>query len=633
MILAPRQAPLRRVIGTGAVLAVLLAAAAAVLPATALADGRLTMAAATPTNVVYGDGVTFTGTLTGAASGVAGVEVDLMPLAASDAAAPPAPVETAFTDASGRYTLTVTPSTNARYRAVLDADQTTLSTPVAVRVRPAITIAANTPDLALVRLAQTVTGPPGVRLAGQPLQVWFRPAGAASYSLMATQKLLGTTRGSEQASVLFRDAGHRPGTIITCFALPPGSQLGWGSDSTPCPAGPQVSATRLPAPLRDPSRSASVGVNGPANAFQSNGMWIWYVNKSADGTVAGIARQASAHHVNTVYIKSSDGSSYWTVFSKALVSALHSHGLKVCAWQYVYGVHPATEAKLGARAASYGADCLVIDAESEYEGRYGAAERYIGGLRAAVPASFPIGLAGFPYADYHPAFPYSVFLRPGGASYNLPQMYWKAIGTSVAQVFAHTYLYNSIYAAPIYPLGQLYMNPSRRDVLSFRRLAVLYGANGVSWWDWQEAQAKQWSALSAPLSAGPTPKVPVAPQYPLYLRGTRGDAVVWAQEHLRAWGYAAAVNGVFDAHLQTWVSTFQTDHRLPVTGELDQATWTLLLAKAPAAMSWTSGVAQSTVHGRARVVRHRPFSADLPDVRDELPAKDHHLPNGSLARP
>ena len=66
----------------------------------------------------------------------------------------------------------------------------------------------------------------------------------------------------------------------------------------------------------------------------------------------------------------------------------------------------------------------MIDAESSYEGRYRQAYRYIHKLRRLVGAGFPLGLSSFPYADYHPTFPYSVFLGTGGAQYNLPQIYW-----------------------------------------------------------------------------------------------------------------------------------------------------------------------------------------------------------------
>ena len=104
-------------------------------------------------------------------------------------------------------------------------------------------------------------------------------------------------------------------------------------------------------------------------------------------------------------IKSGDGTGAWSQFNPQLVSTLHAAGLKVCAWQYVYGNHPIFEAEVGAHGGPDGADCLLIDAESEYEGKYVAAQKYIKKLRQLVGSSFPVGLASFPYVDYHPASP------------------------------------------------------------------------------------------------------------------------------------------------------------------------------------------------------------------------------------
>ncbi len=163
----------------------------------------------------------------------------------------------------------------------------------------------------------------------------------------------------------------------------------------------------------------------------------------------------------------------------------------------MYGSSPAGEAALGARAVTNGADCLVIDAEAEYEGRYASAQTYITDLRATVGPDYPIGLAGFPYVDFHPAFPYSVFLGPGGAQFNAPQMYWKDIGTTVDTVFAHTYTNNTIYQRPIYPLGQTFQSPPSSQIIRFRQLADAYGATGVSWWDWQETPSALWASLGS----------------------------------------------------------------------------------------------------------------------------------------
>ena len=179
--------------------------------------------------------------------------------------------------------------------------------------------------------------------------------------------------------------------------------------------------------------------------FATRGMWIWVLDSSDDGDLDSIIAEAKQYGIQTLMIKSSDGTGMWPQFNAELVSTLHEAGLRVCAWQFVYGIHPIFEAEAGAAAVKDGADCLVIDAESQYQGKYVQAQEYIKKLRQLIGAHFPVALAGLPWIDYHPGFPYSVFLGPNGAQYNTPQMYWKDIGVSVEDVFAHTYEFNELY--------------------------------------------------------------------------------------------------------------------------------------------------------------------------------------------
>ena len=242
-------------------------------------------------------------------------------------------------------------------------------------------------------------------------------------------------------------------------------------------------------------------------------MWIWYVSRSNSGSVSSIVATARKYGINTVMIKSGDGRTMWSQFNPTVVQELHASGLHVCAWQYVYGNFPLQEANVGATAVRDGADCLIIDAESEYEGKYIAAQSYITQLRNDIGQSFPVALAGFPYVDYHPGFPYSIFLGPGGAQYNTPQMYWVDIGTSVNTVYAHTYAYNSVYQRAIDPLGQVYENPPLGQLIRFRQLSRTYGAAGVSWWDWQEATNGGWKGIS--IGAGNLTGVTATPSTPI----------------------------------------------------------------------------------------------------------------------
>jgi peptidoglycan hydrolase-like protein with peptidoglycan-binding domain len=344
------------------------------------------------------------------------------------------------------------------------------------------------------------------------------------------------------------------------------------------PPAPKVAA---PAPL------ANTGaVSG--SAFEGQGMWIWYLSQSDRGSAASIAAQAHAAGVTTLFVKSSDGSTnYWSQFSPQLVAEMHANGLRVCAWQYVYGSNPAGEAALGAEAVANGADCLVIDAEAEYEGHYAAAQTYIAQLRAKIGASFPLALASFPYVSYHPSFPYSVFMGPGGAQYNAPQMYWKDIGVSVDTVYANTYIANRIYGRPIFPLGQTYGGVSSADLLRFREEAVDYGAAGLSFWDWQETGAAGWSTLAAPLA--PLTSVPPNTTYPELRSTSKGDQVLWLQEHLATAIPTQETTGYFGAQTTEDLKSFQTAHAIAPSGVAEAGTWTALLALAPVAVDWTGG--------------------------------------------
>ena len=177
-------------------------------------------------------------------------------------------------------------------------------------------------------------------------------------------------------------------------------------------------------------------------------MWIWELPKSEGGDVAAIAARAHAAGMSTVFVKSSDGADepLGAVQRRRSSRRCTPTACASCAWQFVYGNDPLGEAALGADAVAAGADCLVIDAETQYEGKY-AAGAAVHGARCARRSGRPTRSASrrFPYVDYHPRLPYSVFLGPGGAQANLPQVYWKDIGGTVDAVSGHTLAHNRIY--------------------------------------------------------------------------------------------------------------------------------------------------------------------------------------------
>ena len=311
-------------------------------------------------------------------------------------------------------------------------------------------------------LLRCAEGTPVTVQPGGKLQLWgrgFKRGMVASFPRKS--KVHGSKR---RTTALVRQRGAAYAVTVPLLARS-------GRFTVSVPGGPSSRGAgpikiRKPAPVAKPDRPSR---NSP---FDTNVMWIWYVSKSSGGNIATIGAQAKAAGIGTVIVKASDGGSpFIGQFTPQLVADLHAQGLKVCGYSYVYGNNPDAEAAQGAAVAQTGADCLVIDAEGEYEGKYAAATTYIRELRQAVGDSFPVGIAPFPYANFHQSFPYSVFLGPGGAQYDLPQMYWKDIGDSVDEAFDHTYTWHRIYERPIYPLGQTYSSPSSTDIVRFRQLA------------------------------------------------------------------------------------------------------------------------------------------------------------------
>jgi hypothetical protein len=359
----------------------------------------------------------------------------------------------------------------------------------------------------------------------------------------------------------------------------------------------------------------SSSTRAKANPFARPGMWIWYIDSSNGGDLGSIIRQAKRAGIGTLYVKSGDGDDTWSQFNRPVIRRFHRAGLKVCGWQYVYGNRPIAEAKVSAAAKRRGADCFVIDAEAEYEGRYASADWYIRKLRALVGSRFPLGLSSFPYVNYHPAFPYSVFLGPGAANANVPQVYWHTIGDSVRGSLEITWEQNSVYKRPIYPVGQTYENPSNRELLAFRRFMLNYGT-APSWWSWQETNSSEWSALSKRVARVPGYRA-YSGHVPLE-KGDRGDQVVWLQQHLIAAGYSMQPTGIFNDATYRAVRRFQARRGLGADGVVGTRTWNRLMRIRPVRVKWSAAHRRSAGASASSSVPSAPLSADLPMVRNEI---------------
>jgi hypothetical protein len=278
--------------------------------------------------------------------------------------------------------------------------------------------------------------------------------------------------------------------------------------------------------------------------FTGQALWVNQVVPPQTGR--GLAAEAAGAGVKTLYVKAAEGATAELQFSAVLVGEIRAAGERVCAWTFARGQQPAAEAAAAVGAVGDGAQCLVVDAEGEYDKLYGAAQLFVRTLRAQLGAGFPIGLASQAEVAQHPTFPYSVFLGPGGFNVVLPEIYWLDFGVSVDAAYAATIGPNSIYGRPILPLGQLYGSPAPAELTRFRALARAYGAPGSSFFDLDAAQPQELTALATPAPVLAR-KLVVAPT----LRaGACGDEIVQAQELLNAAGAHLPVGGFFGAETE-----------------------------------------------------------------------------------
>ena len=237
-------------------------------------------------------------------------------------------------------------------------------------------------------------------------------------------------------------------------------------------------------------------------------------------------------------------------------------------------------------AVADGADCLVIDAESEYEGRYAAAQRYVQALRAGVGPDYPLGLTSFPYVDYHPRLPYSVFLAPGGAQANLPQVYWKAIGGTVDAVSAHTVAHNRLYGVAIAPLGQAYDNPSPVDIARFRALWAATEAPGCRGGRGSPAARRAVDRAGDRQSRRWRRRIPAGRRWRPATRVTRWSGCSSTSE---SFDPTVVPTAAFDAATDRALRALQAARGLPVTGTTDPSTWQAVLSLPLSPVDWTAG--------------------------------------------
>jgi hypothetical protein len=231
--------------------------------------------------------------------------------------------------------------------------------------------------------------------------------------------------------------------------------------------------------------------------LSGKGYFIWAIPRTEGGSTTTIVNLAKAAGLTYVIIKIADGVEpiHQDTVTGAdqippLLNALHSAGIQVWGWHYVYGRDPIGEAKLAVeRSLKLGLDGYVINAEIEYKvrGMDVAARAYMGELKKGLKA-MPVALSSFRFPSYHMQFPWRDFLD--GCDYNMPQVYWLLADDAGAQLRRSVREFQTVAPyRPIIPTGSTFKyenwTPTPAQILDFMSSARALNIPSVNMYVWE----------------------------------------------------------------------------------------------------------------------------------------------------
>ncbi|MBM3136983.1 MAG: nuclear transport factor 2 family protein [Chloroflexi bacterium] len=228
---------------------------------------------------------------------------------------------------------------------------------------------------------------------------------------------------------------------------------------------------------------------------EGKGFYIWKIPQCEQGDIKKITLEAYQAGLTHVLVKIANGIydyNYDVSLKKDLVAPLseelQKYGIKTWGWHYVFGDLPKEEVGAAIRQIrKIPLEGYVIDAESEYKGKYTPCRIFMNELRNALP-DFPIALSSFRYPKYHNDLPWIDFLSK--SDINMPQVYWEQAHNPGEQLLRSLNEFTTEVKPfrPIIPTGAAYgangWTSTVEDVIHFIDTAVSLGLRGVNFWSW-----------------------------------------------------------------------------------------------------------------------------------------------------
>jgi hypothetical protein len=262
-----------------------------------------------------------------------------------------------------------------------------------------------------------------------------------------------------------------------------------------------------------PHAEAEVAKRAPVQDLlpYGKGMWLYEPEKTEGGDVAAIVAKAKAAGLSHLYVRtgSSWNGFYAGSFLDQILPAAHEADLMVYGWDFPRLINVADDVRRAKAAIDHRApgkhriDGFSADIETRSEGTHitgAAAAEYGRLLRDAVGSSYPL-IATVPRPSPAQNYPYAEVVASFDAI--APMVYWlnRQPDTDVSGALRDL----AQYGKPVFPVGQAYDGapeggragvPPPEELWRFMRFAQAGGAQGVSFWSWQAANAKAWAAIT-----------------------------------------------------------------------------------------------------------------------------------------
>ncbi len=241
------------------------------------------------------------------------------------------------------------------------------------------------------------------------------------------------------------------------------------------------------------------------------GMWLYEPDKTEGGNVTAIVAKAKAAGLSHLYVRTGSSWSgfYAGPFLDRLLPVAHEANLMVYGWDFPRLISVEDDVRRAKAAIDHRApgkhriDGFSADIETMSEGTHitaQAASEYGRRLRAEVGSSYPL-IATVPRPSAKQSYPYAEVVASFDAI--APMVYWlnRQPDTDVAGALRDLAQFNK----PVFPIGQAYDGapeggragvPPPEELWRFMRFAQANGAQGVSFWSWQAANAKAWAAIT-----------------------------------------------------------------------------------------------------------------------------------------